>query len=365
MFNAQCVLILDSPELIGAALAALVLTAGSSTPADAWGFTAHKFIMDRAITLLPPEIRPFFEQYRTTVVEHAIDPDTYRTMGFVEEPPRHFLDMDAYGPPPFTALPHDYDAAVAKFGKDVVLKNGVLPWRTHEIADRLRDAFKQTTPFARDDIKLFSAVITHYIGDAFQPFHAALNYDGQLTGQQGVHSRFEAELFERYQDRLHVTPEPITTVENVRDFTFAALTDSFRQVDDAAGGGPRRGSWPDGLRRRVLCEVFRAARSRFWSGGSEARSPARRPSSPAPGFKPESRRCRPRRRHDRRDRFDRCRERRRSAISGQLSAVSCQRHLASVLGPRPPAAAGARRLVRRAAGSAGPQASRSPPIIAR
>ena len=217
---------------MGAALAALVLTTGSSTPVDAWGFTAHKFIMDRAISLLPPEIRPFFEQYRTTVVEHAIDPDTYRTMGFVEEPPRHFLDMDAYGPPPFTALPHDYDAAVAKFGKDVVLKNGVLPWRTHEIADRLRDAFTQTTPFARDDIKLFSAVITHYIADAFQPFHAALNYDGQLTGQQGVHSRFEAELFERYEDRLHVTPERITTVENVRDFTFAALTDSFRLVDD-------------------------------------------------------------------------------------------------------------------------------------
>jgi hypothetical protein len=217
---------------MGAALAALVLTGGSSTAVDAWGFTAHKFIMDRAIMLLPPEIRPFFEQYRTTVVEHAIDPDTYRTMGFVEEPPRHFLDMDAYGLPPFTALPHDYDAAVAKFGKDVVLKNGVLPWRTHEIADRLRDAFRQTTPFARDDIKLLSAVITHYIADAFQPFHTALNYDGQLTGQQGVHSRFEAELFERYQGRLHVTPEPIATVENVRDFTFAALIDSFRQVDE-------------------------------------------------------------------------------------------------------------------------------------
>ena len=65
----------------------------------------------------------------------------------------------------------------------------------------------------------------------FQPFHAALNYDGQLTGQQGVHARFEAELFERYQDRLHVAPAPIVAVENVRDFTFAALTDSFRQVD--------------------------------------------------------------------------------------------------------------------------------------
>ena len=205
------------------------------------------------------EIRPFFEQYRITVVEHAIDPDTYRTMGCVEEPPRHFLDMDAYGPSPFAALPHDYDAAVAKFGRDVVLKNGVLPWRTHEIADRLRDAFKQTTPFARDDIKLFSAVITHYIGDAFQPFHAALNYDGQLTGQQGVHSRFEAELFERYQDRLHVDAG---THNERRERARLHVRGAGRQLQAggrSAGGGPRRGSWPDGLRRRVFEKFFARA----------------------------------------------------------------------------------------------------------
>jgi hypothetical protein len=214
-----------------AALVALTLTAGRATPVQAWGYAAHKFIMDRAIDLLPPEIRPFFQQYRTTIVEHAIDPDTYRTMGFVEEPPRHFLDMDAYGKPPFAALPHDYDQAIARFGKDAVLKNGILPWRTQEIADHLRDAFKQTSPWARDDIKLFSAVLTHYISDAHQPFHAALNYDGQLTGQQGVHSRFEAELFERYQSRLRIAPRPVSMVENVRDFTFAALAESFSQVD--------------------------------------------------------------------------------------------------------------------------------------
>src|SRR5688572_3750546 len=29
--------------------------------AQAWGFEAHKFIMDRAIALLPPELRPMFE----------------------------------------------------------------------------------------------------------------------------------------------------------------------------------------------------------------------------------------------------------------------------------------------------------------
>src|SRR4030095_15451224 len=56
-------------------------------PAAAWGFEAHKYILDRAIALLPPEIRPFFEKYRTSIVEHAIDPDLWRTAGWADESP--------------------------------------------------------------------------------------------------------------------------------------------------------------------------------------------------------------------------------------------------------------------------------------
>ena len=78
---------------------------------------------------MPEPLRPFFRKYRSQVVEHAIDPDLWRNAGFEEEPPRHFLDMDSFGPYPFTELPHDYDQAVAKFGRDMVRKNGLLPWR--------------------------------------------------------------------------------------------------------------------------------------------------------------------------------------------------------------------------------------------
>jgi hypothetical protein len=203
------------------------------TPLGAWGFNGHRFITDRAIDLLPQELRPFFQKYRTTVVEHAIDPDTYRTMGFTEETPRHFMDMDAYGPFPFTAIPHDYKEAVARRGVDFVLKNGTLPWRAQEIYDKLRDAFRQlpTSAYARDDVKLFSAVLAHYTEDSFQPFHAAVNYDGQLTNQQGIHARFETELVDRYADKLQLKPPAATEIPNAREFVFATLTDSFQAVD--------------------------------------------------------------------------------------------------------------------------------------
>jgi hypothetical protein len=186
--------------------------------------------MSAAIPLLPEAIRPFFVAYQATIVEHAIDPDLWRTAGWEEESPRHFLDMDAYGPAPFTDLPRDFDEAVKKYGRDMLVKNGLLPWRTQEIHTKLVEAFMQKAPYSRDNIKFFSSVIGHYLGDAQVPFHAALNHDGQLTGQWGIHARFETELFERYKDKLQVTPGPLVPVTNARDVTFDSLVKSYSYV---------------------------------------------------------------------------------------------------------------------------------------
>jgi hypothetical protein len=207
-------------------LAVFVLT----QPAAAWGIEVHKFIMAKAIALLPGEIRPFFKKYEAGIVEHAGDPDLWRTVGWTEEPPRHFVDMDSYGPYPFKELPHDYDEAVKRYGRDFVLKNGTLPWRAEEIYKKLVEAFTQQAPYSRENIRLFSSVLAHYVADAHQPFHATTNFDGQLTGQWGVHSRFESELFERDQSKLHLSPTLPPAIGNPREFMFAALTASVPYV---------------------------------------------------------------------------------------------------------------------------------------
>ena len=198
--------------------------------ADAWGFEAHRYIVSRAIALLPAQIRPFFEANRAFIVERAVDPDLWRTAGWEEEDERHFVDMDAYGPYPFTDLPREFDAAVQKHGREFVLKNGTLPWRGEEIYRKLVEAFQQKAPYSRDNIKFFSAVIGHYVSDAHVPFHAALNYDGQLTQQWGIHARFESELFERNRARLRVVPGPVVRVEHPRDYIFEALISGFPYV---------------------------------------------------------------------------------------------------------------------------------------
>ena len=232
--------------LLAAAMLAMIVI---PQPADAWGFDAHRLIMGRAIALLPPEIRPFFEKYRDTVVEHSIDPDLWRLAGWTEETPRHFVDMDAYGAYPFKAMPRDYDEAVKRYGKDFVEKNGTLPWRTEEIYPKLVEAFGQQGPYSVDNIKFFTSVIAHYVSDAHVPFHAALNHDGQLTGQWGIHSRFETELLQRYKDKLRLAPSPMLPVPHPRDFVFESLTTSFPLVqpvldaDKAAVAG--RASYDD------------------------------------------------------------------------------------------------------------------------
>jgi hypothetical protein len=219
-------------SIVAAALVAAVLV---PAPASAWGSDAHRYIMARAIDLLPPELKPFFEHYRAEVVVRSIDPDTWRSIGW-EDDPNHFIDfgMKELGAYPFTALPREYGAALAKFGHATLDRIGRLPWREDEEFGNLRRAFEGFTresQYAPSDVVLFSAVAAHYIQDANQPFHGSVNYDGQLTGNFGIHSRFERDLFERFQSRLTVNPARPTPILNVRDAAFDILLESYQLVD--------------------------------------------------------------------------------------------------------------------------------------
>jgi hypothetical protein len=205
----------------------LVLLLMTASPAFAWGTVAHRYIMGRAIDLLPPDIKPFFEHYRTELVVRVIDPDTYRLVGW-DDAPNHFVDFGVkeYGAYPFTELPREYDAALEKFGMATLRKNGLLPWRFQEEFGNLRRAFEgfaRKNPFAPTDVVLFTAVAAHYIEDATQPLHASDNFDGQLTGNNGLHARFETALFERYTSRFKITPAPPKPMTNPRDTAFDTL----------------------------------------------------------------------------------------------------------------------------------------------
>lgn len=226
-------------------LVTLIGSAVAPTPAYAWGASAHRYIMRRAIELLPPQLKPFFEEHRDEVILRVNDPDLWRTVGWPEDP-NHFVDFGVkeYGAYPFAALPRDYDAALEKFGIETLRRNGTLPWREEEEFGNLRRAFEAFARggFAAHDVLLFSSITAHYIQDAHQPLHATDTFDG-ATGQAGIHARFESALFERYEAKLTIAPPPVTPIANPRDFAFDTLLASNQLVakvlaaDKAAAAG--------------------------------------------------------------------------------------------------------------------------------
>jgi hypothetical protein len=218
--------------VVAVACVVALLSPGS---ASAWGFVAHRYITSRAIDLLPPELKRFFDHFRDEVVVRAIDPDLWRTVGW-EDDPNHFLDFGVreFGEYPFRELPRDYTAALEKFGMATLRRDGLLPWREAEMFANLRrtfESFKAASAYGPADAVLFAATAGHYIQDAHQPFHATNNFDGQLTGNNGIHARFERDLIERFQSRLRVTPAPPKSIANARDAAFDALLSGYKLVD--------------------------------------------------------------------------------------------------------------------------------------
>src|SRR5712671_3522569 len=215
-------------RVLGALIVAWLLPA----PAFAWGTSAHKAIMQRAIELLPPELKSYFLERRDEMIARAIDPDMWRSID-LEEDPNHFVNFGdpQLGPYPFTAYPREFGAALRKFGVFNISRLGRLPFREEEIFGSLTRAFEQAgkgSGVGKDESYMFAAAAAHYLQDATQPLHASNNYDGQLTDQRGVHVRFEMELFERFESRLTLTPAPPKPLASARDYAFDLLLASHQ-----------------------------------------------------------------------------------------------------------------------------------------
>ncbi len=195
-------------------------------PAQAWGFTGHRLVNRKALETLPAPLRELFLGNAAYLVEHSVDPDLKRAAGDDAEEPNHFLDMDAWGgAPPFADIPRDEAAHLAKRGAEARDK-GRVPWRVAEEYRALVDAFRRGDEPA---ILRHAAILSHYVADAHVPLHAVLNYDGQLSGQRGIHSRWESQMVERFEAQLEpqVQPAPARRVDDPVEFLFTVLLDSF------------------------------------------------------------------------------------------------------------------------------------------
>ncbi len=215
-------------------LSCLLCVAMSGTgPAGAWGFVAHRIVAENAVTLLPAGLAAVYESSASRISDASIEPDTIlRARDKDVESRRHFIDLDRLDRPPFDRIPRDEGAARALYGDRKLERAGLLPWRVLQVRDALRDAFRAgDLPRALT----LSGWLSHYVADACQPLHTTSNYDGQKTGNTGVHAAFETDLIDRRKAayRLETVPErppAFGPISDPRALIFEAILESSRQV---------------------------------------------------------------------------------------------------------------------------------------
>ena len=159
-----------------------------------WGFFSHQKINRIAVFSLPPEMIGFYKYHISYLTEKAVNPDMRRYI-IDEEAARHYIDLDIFGDSAVYKLPRYWNEAVEMYGKDSLREYGVVPWHIHTVKNWLTNAFLRQDV---DAILRLSADLGHYIGDGNVPLHTTENYNGQLTGQYGIHGFWESRLPELF-----------------------------------------------------------------------------------------------------------------------------------------------------------------------
>ena len=195
--------------------------------AQAWGFFSHRLLNRLAVYTLPPAMVGFYKANIEYLTVNATRPDS-RRMVVPGEAPKHFLDVDRYGDSAGYKLPRKYADAVARYGEDSLLRHGIVPWNVISMKNQLTAAFQAHNT---DRILRLSADMGHYIADACVPLHTTRNYNGQLTGQHGIHSLWESRLPELLSTDYDLFSGTATYLERPTDAIWTAVIRSHAAVD--------------------------------------------------------------------------------------------------------------------------------------
>lgn len=196
--------------------------------AGPWGFWGHRRINRQAVYTIPSgPLFGFFKRHIGWVEAHAVDPDK-RRYAVPGEAPRHYIDLDRYGPWPHDSLPRDWDSAVARYGDSTLQANGIAPWHIQRMMARLRWAFREGE--TRNILKQ-AAELGHYVADLHVPLHCTENYNGQLTGQKGIHGFWESRLPELFGEAYDYWTGGADYIPDVSAVVWQAALESSAAVD--------------------------------------------------------------------------------------------------------------------------------------
>jgi hypothetical protein len=191
-----------------------------------WGVWGHNHINKGAVMALPKEMGMFFYNHADFITEESTVPDLRKHMNHDKtEAARHFINLEEYGFPGRTDAPLTLATLIAKYGKDTAEKYGTLPWAIQDMMVKLTDAMRNKR---KTEILYLAADLGHYIGDAFMPLHTTVNHDGQMTGQQGIHAFWEAQLPELFGKDYKLYTANVHYIDDVANTTWDIIDSSYQ-----------------------------------------------------------------------------------------------------------------------------------------
>ena len=130
-------------------------------------------------------------------------------------------------------FPRYWSDAVEQYGEDSLRANGIGPFSLEWEYKKLVKAFKSKK---RDGYLRQMANLGHYIADLHVPLHTTENYNGQLTGQDGIHGFWESRVPELlFKDFDLVILEPIVPIDDVKTRIWNVVFDSHSYVHKVLG----------------------------------------------------------------------------------------------------------------------------------
>lgn len=192
-----------------------------------WGFAGHEKISQEASLSFNQQMTQFYS-WTDFLVAHSMDADERKAWD-PSEGPKHYIDIDNYDQFVNTGtIPQTWDSVIAEYGYDFVYDQGILPWATLATFDSLKACFARLDC---NQAMLFAADLGHYVGDGHMPLHITRNYDGQYSGNNGIHSRYESTMISNYVSQIVYSGYDPGIIENVNQYIFDYLYFNYSYVD--------------------------------------------------------------------------------------------------------------------------------------
>jgi len=192
-----------------------------------WGATGHFKISESSSLSFNSQMQDFLSWVQF-LSDHASDADIRKDTD-PEEGPKHYIDIDGY--PEFVAngsIAQSLQTVISTHGYAFVESNGILPWATERAFDSLRNCM-QRHDFAK--AKIFAADLGHYVADGHMPLHITSNYNGQLTGNDGIHSRYESSMINSNISQIIYTGSDIAEIQDVNQYIFNYVYANYQYKD--------------------------------------------------------------------------------------------------------------------------------------